>query len=171
MTRDELVRRLALAADEAIVFARTCVVDTIPNARLFDIAVIPHHDGRVDPPLDDLYRRSRRGVLADVDPERAVTELWHDGKVPEWIDISVKEVGHPPDDAWALVTFVELRCSRTIAPDDALWYAGTGNAPFHVLGPSIPRAFLERHTEADGTFDPKGARFMLERHGRGRRRR
>ena len=138
MTPAEFLQRLDAASDQAILFARECVVDTVPDARLFDIAVKPHHDGSVDPPLDALYRRSRGGVLRDVTREAVVAELWHDGRVPEWIDISVKEVGAPPDDEWGMLTFIELRCSRTIASDDALWYAPTGVAPFHVVGPTMP---------------------------------
>ena len=170
MTADEFLRRLDLAADSAIAFARELVVDTVPDARLFDITIKPHNNGSVDPPLDALYLRSPGGVLRDASRERVVTELWHGGCVPEWIDISVQEVGAPPDDRWSMIAFVELRCSRTIASDEGLWYAETGVAPFHVLGPPIPRYFTDRHTDGNGRYDPQGAKYMLVGHGRGLRR-
>jgi hypothetical protein len=164
MTRAEFARRLHEAAMRALAFARELVVNDVPDDHRFDLFIKPHgpgHDGPiVDPCLQDLWDRSR-GIARELTVDQVITELWHDGRVPEWIDISLGAIELPRDDRWRVVSFIELHCSRTLVDDAGLWYANEGAPPFHIQGPSIPRDWSDRHTDADGRFDPKGRRFLL----------
>ena len=165
MTREELARRLNAATARVIAYARELVVNQVPDEHRFDIKIIPHgshHEGPlVDPLLLDLWHRSRHGVLAEQTAEQVVNELWHEERVPEWIDISLDAIELPRDDRWRVVSFIEVRCSRTLVHDAELWYANEGLPPFHMLGPPMPHEWSQRHTDANGRFDPKGAKFLL----------
>jgi len=166
VTREEFARRLHAAAVRVLAYARELVVNSVPDEYRFDIRIVPHTQGPwrdgplVDPLLLDLWHRSRDGVLRDVTADHAVAELWHDGRVPEWIDISLDAIELPHDDRWRVVSFVELRCSRDLVDDAQLWYANEGLPPFHMLGPPMPHDWSNRHT-VDGQFDPKGRKFIL----------
>lgn len=56
--------------------------------------------------------------------EQAVELLWHEGKVPVWIDTTVREVTTE-------VTILELFCSRRLRGDEELMH-GPIAPPFHV---------------------------------------
>ena len=164
MTRAELARRLHEATTRTLAFAREIIVNDVPDDHRFDIIIKPHgalHDGPiVDPLLQDLWDRTR-GIVRELTAEQVIAALWHDGRVPEWIDISLDAIELPRDDRWRVVSMVELRCSRTLADDTGLWHANEGIPPFHILGPALPDGWVERHTDADGRFDPKGRKFLL----------
>ncbi|HEY5927361.1 MAG TPA: hypothetical protein VIV11_37010 [Kofleriaceae bacterium] len=163
MTREEFARRLHEAALRSIAFARELIVNQVPDEYRFDIVIKPHgpeHVGPiVDPHLMDLWKRG--GEARELTVDQAVAELWHDGRVPEWIDISLDAIELPRDDPWRVVSFVQLRCSRDLVDDKGLWYANEGVPPFHFHSPALPHDWSKRHTDAEGRFDPKGNKFIL----------
>jgi hypothetical protein len=61
-----------------------------------------------------------------------VAELWRDGRVPEWINLSVAgETG--------AATVIEVVCCGRFTDDDTrLYHDREGAPPFHVLGPALP---------------------------------
>ena len=76
--------------------------------------------------------------------EQVVDFLWRDGKVPEWIDIAVRDVEGGVTVAW-------LRCcGRFTVQDDLLYHRGGGQQPFSVKSPDLPTGW--QSTEASGTF-------------------
>jgi hypothetical protein len=164
VTREEFARRLHEATQSALGYARELLVNEVPDDYRFDIVIKPDwlpEGPRVAPELMDLWERSGRNVLREVTADQAVAELWHAGRVPEWIDISLDAIELPRDDQWRVVSFVLLRCSRTLADDDRLWHAHEGLPPFHMLSPALPPGWSERHTNEEGRFDPQGAKFLL----------
>jgi hypothetical protein len=165
VTREELARRLREASDRALAVARELIVNQVPDERRFDVVIKPHHSGHdgplVDPLLQDLWHRSRHGVIRELTEDQVVTELCIQDRVPEWIDISLEAIELPRDDQWRVVSFIQLRCSRTLVDDPWLWYANEGVPPFHILGPAMPHDWVERHMNAERKFDPQGARFLL----------
>jgi hypothetical protein len=171
VTAEEFARRLHEATVRALACARELVVNEVPDEHRFDIVIKPHgpweEGAPVDPPLMELWRRSRRGGVRELTASEVVAGLWHQGRVPEWIDIALSAIELPHDDRWRVVSFVELRCSRSVVGDEQLWYAADGLPPFHVLGPELPPGWCLRHTDAAGRFDAGGRRFLL----RGRRER
>src|SRR5262245_42476727 len=96
MTREEFLRRLNEAARRAIDFARTLVVDVVPDDCFFDLWLIPHSQSEecprpiVDPPLEKLWNKSQEGRFYRLTAEQIADALWHEGRVPEWIDIGVR---------------------------------------------------------------------------------
>jgi hypothetical protein len=67
-----------------------------------------------------------------VDAQTVVAELWRDGRIPEWINLSV--VGET-----GAATLIEVVCCGRFTGDDTrLYHAAEGAPPFHVLGPALP---------------------------------
>jgi hypothetical protein len=77
--------------------------------------------------------------------DEVVMALWHDGKVPHWIDITPYEVAGD-------VLYFELRCCGTFTSEDLhLYHKKEGYPPFHIFGPIQPVEY--RSLEEDGKFD------------------
>jgi hypothetical protein len=78
--------------------------------------------------------------------EDAVQFLWRNGKVPEWIDVSVQgEDGRH--------TLVALKCcGRYTAQEDLLYHRVEGGvAPFSIKSPTLPPGW--ENVEVSGKFD------------------
>jgi hypothetical protein len=163
--RAEFARRLHEASARAIACARDLIVNQVPDECRFDIVITPHasddYGPIVDPLLLDLWNRSHHGLIHELTADQVVTELCLQERVPEWIDIALDSIEFPRDDRWRVVSFIQVRCSRTLVGDEGLWYANEGVPPFHVLGPAMPHEWTVRHTDAEGRFDPKGRKFLL----------
>jgi len=134
--RELFVARLREAAARAHDFARTMIVESLPDALRFRVRLNSSHDG--NPPVGDERRFpedssfERAVELHSVDEERAISTLWRGGRIPEWIDVSV--IGETVS-----ATLVELRCcGRFTAEDRLLYHEQEGRPPFHVLGPALP---------------------------------
>ncbi|MEM1353998.1 MAG: hypothetical protein AAGC44_05010 [Planctomycetota bacterium] len=71
--------------------------------------------------------------------KEAVRFLWRDGKVPEWIDLSV--VGASKE-----TTFIELRCCGRFSCDPSKYYYDhRGTGPFGIKSPTLPVAWDEKN--------------------------
>lgn len=152
--------RLREATARALSFARELVIDTIPDEVRYDLRLIPHHDfgdvpPRVDPELQALWNRSSHGWVWNESFERVVKALWHDGRVPEWIDFGVHSVEGD-------ITYLEVRFSRTLATDEALWYSEAGGIPpFKITSPEMPADFLKRLERHPPEAGESGSRWSL----------
>ncbi|GAA2624661.1 hypothetical protein GCM10010399_65040 [Dactylosporangium fulvum] len=90
----------------------------------------PPRPGEVRYPGDSAWRRAAE--LSRCDPETAVSELWRDGRVPEWVNLAV--AGRT-----GTATVVEVVCCGRFTDDDArLYHAEEGTPPFHVVSPILP---------------------------------
>ena len=96
MERDEFERRLVGAIDHIVALTRSLVLEPIPDAVYFALA-IPAWDAPV--PLtphevvysDDPQRfpqAPRRRVL----PAELTALLWRDGRIPRWVDLVIIDV-------------------------------------------------------------------------------
>ena len=86
-----------------------------------------------------------RKYLGPLDFGQAVDYLWRNGKVPEWIDVSVQACD-------SQYSYLELRCcGRFTARDDMLYHTQHGNPPFHVVSPNLPPSW--EGAEKNGKFD------------------
>ena len=131
MEKDEYIRRFDLAARSCLEFARTCVIEDLPDNILFDVALnrqpdvrgkIKYVGGRL---LDSVSIRSVPYV-------KARKMFWVEGKVPRWINMQVTRVD---GDA----SIIEVTISDVLISDEVkLFHRGDGNPPFHILGPSRP---------------------------------
>ena len=140
MDRSSFVRRLARASELSHGFAKDFVLDVLPDAFKYFVRLNQSYDGN---PLregevtfpDDVQKHGC--CVGPVDADKVACLLWREGKVPEWIDISVWGTDQQN-------TYFELLCcGRFTAREDLLYYRWNNSkdlpvAPFGVKGPRYP---------------------------------
>jgi len=128
--------RFVEAAASARSFAQGYVIEDLPEALVFRVRLNQSYDGHPPRPGEVRFPvdggLDRAVALLRCDAETVVAELWRDGLVPEWVNLTV--VGET-----GAATVVEVVCCGRFTADDAvLYHAREGWPPFHVLGPSLP---------------------------------
>ncbi|MCE9669946.1 hypothetical protein LY474_19285 [Myxococcus stipitatus] len=145
MDKSAFAERLRRAAERARDFARTLVIEPLPDNVLFDVELNCSYDGnplhpdeRVYPEDPTRFPPTQRSRLARED---VVELLWREGAAPEWINLTVKsEDGEH--------TLIELSCcGRFTANEHLLYHEQEGHPPFHVLGPSLPPSYDQEKAE------------------------
>jgi len=141
MERELFATRLRDAAMTARDFARQFVEEGLPDTMRFRVRLNSSFDGHprvgdeVIYPMDGGYERA--SALKDCSAEQVVETLWRDGRVPEWIDVSVIA-------ATGAATLLQLVCcGRFTAENQLLYHEREGRAPFHVTGPVLPPQYVE----------------------------
>ncbi|GAB2956426.1 hypothetical protein GCM10027280_51280 [Micromonospora polyrhachis] len=137
MDRTTFAARLVSSAEAARRFAGTLVTEALPAALAFRVRLNQSNDAHVSPqpgevrfPHDSNPDRDR--TLLWCDESAVVDELWRDGRVPEWVNLSVI-------DRTSTVTLVEVVCCGRFTDDESrLYHVQEGAPPFHVLGPTLP---------------------------------
>jgi len=135
MRPEEFSRQFEASAARARTFAQRFVHETLPEALLLRVELNSSNDSQPlcgdERVFVDDSAPARRHHTVTVDD--AVSLLWRDGRVPEWINLTV--VGIVDD-----VTIVEaLCCGRYTGDDGQLYYERDGApSPFQVLGPELP---------------------------------
>lgn len=127
--RTRFDRAATLARD----FARTFIEEPLPDEASFHLELNSSYDAGSSAELHVFPGDSIRGAhLLRMDLEQAVDELWRDGMVPQWIDVSV--VGETEE-----TTLIHVTCCGRFTADDALLYHQQSQIPpFHVTGPILP---------------------------------
>jgi len=136
MERITFALRLHEAAAAACEFALAHVEEKLPGPLHFRVRLNCSYDRnplRSDEtlyPEDSSPERAKRFIRCTED--EVVNLLWRDGKIPEWIDISVvNEVDS--------TTILELRCcGRFTSDEELLYHTWQGRPPFQVVGPTLP---------------------------------
>jgi len=134
MLLSDFATLLDTSTANAIAFARSMVLDELPDA--FTYRVFPNQscDEHLEPDeviyandsLDDIHDYLLMGR------DDCLGFLYRDGRIPEWIDISVGAVDYD-------FTYIFLRCcGRFTANDDRLYYKRFDRGPFGIKSPSIP---------------------------------
>ncbi len=113
-------------------FAQQFVSEELPPSLRFDFAAA----GRATAQTGRVKFLGGRLLLPvqlrGVEPVQARKYLWVDGKVPQWINLSV----HAAD---AEHTYIEVCVTdRLVAEVAHMCHRREGNPPFHILGPSVP---------------------------------
>lgn len=137
MLLSDFATLLDASTADAIAFARSMVLDQLPDS--FAYRVFPNQscDGHLEPDevvypddsLDDLHDYIEMGR------DDCIRYLYRDGRVPEWIDISVGAVDYD-------FTYIYLRCcGRFTANDERLYYKRFDRGPFGIKSPAIPPQF------------------------------
>ncbi len=141
MDRILFQQRFEQASARAREFARRFVEEALPDELCLRVQLNASYDGNplrgdeVVYPGDAGTERARGLVRCRVD--QAVEALWRDGKVPEWINLSV--IGVRPE-----ATVLEaLCCGRYTAQEELLYHKPGGLPPFHILGPALPVGYEE----------------------------
>jgi hypothetical protein len=134
MQQSDFVRLLDLATADAIAFAKTMLLDQLPEKYIYRIFPNQSYDDNRDAdvivyPMDSLdslddYREMTRGDC--------IRFLYREGRIPEWIDISV-------GGADTNLTYVDCRCcGRFTNDDERLYYNRRERGPFGVKSPTFP---------------------------------
>jgi hypothetical protein len=139
--REVFARRLNEAATAARDFARKFIAEPLPDPMRFRLQLNSSYDGNprvgdeVVFPEDSAFERAEE--LKICDEQQVVSELWRDGRVPEWIDVAV--IGET-----GTATLLQLMCCGRFTGDEGLLYhAREGRQPFHVTGPVLPVGYQE----------------------------
>lgn len=153
--RSLFAERLRAAVIDARDFARTLIVEDLPDAVVLRVEPNASYDGNPLHPAEKVFPGDSRidlASLAACSEEQVVDLLWREGAVPEWINVTV--VGVVPD-----ATVIELlSCGRFTSDETLLYHEHEGRPPFHVLGPTLPVSWSE------------GQRFSIFHHAGYRRR-
>jgi hypothetical protein len=160
--RDAFARQFREAVEASVAFAATMARQHLPASRCFLIE--PNASFDENPLKDDEQRYPGDSLppgrmLGPLTFEQALAWLWRDGKVPEWVDVSV----HNADRRHTYMRVV--CCGRFTGLERLLYYQRLGGrAPFGVKSPVFP---------PDVNFEAvrAGARFDLPGHWRARLRR
>lgn len=146
MERGVFVERFQKAAAQTREFACGFVVEPLPEALRFRVLLNQsvdsrlHEDERVFP--DDV------SPLAPCTEAEVIALLWREGRVPEWVDLSVVGLS-------GAATLVELRCcGRFTSNETLLYHQRAGLPPLHVQSPALPAEHVQ------------GQRFSLFERGR-----
>jgi hypothetical protein len=134
MTRDRFRDLFIEATERVMKFTRTYVIQEVPETpryrvccnQSYDIA----HDGTslTAFPQDSLPGKQFHGPMTGV---AAIDFLWRDGRVPQWIDVSVVAVEGD-------ITFIELLCcGRYVAEEERMYYS-PAMGPFGLKSPVLP---------------------------------
>ena len=126
-------------------FAQRLVVEELPTTVRFEFTVYGHtpkHKALVKYLGGRLLTPDQ---LCGVEPTQARKYLWIDGKIPQWINLSVLAA----DDNF---TFIQVHaCDRVTADDQKLYYTHEGaKTPFHILSPRVPPGWVS--LEKSGRF-------------------
>ena len=136
MTRDEFTKRLLHSTEHVVTFTKTMVSNHLPDIYIYLIAPNASYDGYANAPEEIVFPEDAlpRGIRhrKPTDEAGVVNFLWRDGRVPEWINISVYQ-------ADAECTYLQLLCcGRFTANTELLYHEQEGFSPFHALSPPIP---------------------------------
>ena len=116
MERDCFKRLLLKATCEALAFARQHVFNRVAD------------DVRYAVEIND---KCNVAIMCP-SAESAVSILWHEGRIPIWIDVYVHDVKHHVTTVWLLAS------ERNVLKYSDTYYADRGTGPFGVKSPHIP---------------------------------
>jgi hypothetical protein len=135
MLLSEFTRLFDLSTSDAIAFAKTMLVDELPGE--FTYRLFPNQsydDNRA--PDEIVYPDDSLESLHDfieMSRNECINFLFRDGRIPEWIDISVGA-------ADATRTYIYLLCCGRFTNDDnRLYYNRCQRGPFGIKSPVFPR--------------------------------
>ena len=127
-------------------FAARFVSNALPDSFRYLVRLNQSFDGNELKPGERIFPDDitlHGECVGPLSLDGAVSLLFRDGLVPEWIDISVESVDGKHTD------FELLCCGRFTADESLLYYRDSGVAPFGCKSPPIP----PRWSEQDGRFD------------------
>ena len=140
--------RMLEASMKAIAWAHLHIVNYLPSS--FSYLIYPNHsyDGNPLQGDEELFPEDSVPLGNFIGPrsfEEAFHFLWRNGKVPEWVDVSVQACD-------ADLSYIQLRCcGRFTALEKLLYHKFEGYQPFHVQSPPVPPNW--KSLEESGKFD------------------
>ncbi len=142
---DKLIfeRHLIAATQKAIEFAKEYIEEDIPGYFKYRVCLNSSYDARVcseETVFPEESAIEKKMETACLKFDEVVGLLWRDGKVPEWINISVVDVIGEE-------TLIELVCcGRFTANEQLLYHRSEKLPPFEVCCPCYPPERLDSAT-------------------------
>jgi hypothetical protein len=137
MERDRFVDHLRKAVERAVDFASEHVQQSLPDGVAYRVYPNQSYDGHPRVSDEVVFPEDSLSGLEDYHgvwgEERVVAFLWREGKIPEWIDVSVEAIDRTR-------TLVALRCCGRFTADDRLYYYNRFGElpPFGIKSPTLP---------------------------------
>lgn len=137
MDRSLFHQSLADSLKAARDFGQEFVEETLPKAIHCRVWLNQSMDANLRPSEIVFPDDRSRPMPLESTEDQVMDLLWRDGRIPEWIDLSV--VGMQPG-----VTIVELSvCGRFTSDERLLYHQEGGRPPFHVTSPPLPAGFRD----------------------------
>jgi hypothetical protein len=149
LDRNTFEAHLLLAAQHAISFAREFVRQELPSEFVFLIYPNQSYDGMPRTGDEEVFPDEslpEGQFLGPFSVQQAMSFLWRNERVPEWIDVSVRaENAHH--------SAIALRCCGRFTAEDELLYHRYPNSvpPLSIKSPPIPPGW--ESVEKSGKFD------------------
>ena len=143
MQQSEFTRLLDISTADAIAFAKTILLDSLPVGYVYRVFPNQSYDDNRGPDVI-VYPEDSLESLDDyieMTRDECVSFLYRDGRIPEWIDISVGGANNN-------LTFIDcLCCGRFTDNDEHLYYTRCQRGPFGIKSPTFPPSvpFGEKH--------------------------
>ena len=156
MRSEDFSLRLGAATFLSWKFATTIVKDKLPPEFVFDVVLNSSaDDGRKDDEM--VYPEDDHRLVEGLSQADVVSLLCRDGRVPQWIDVSVSSAGRE-------VTYIRLICcGRYHDKDDRLYYYERGTQPFGIKSPDYPRGNISKNLNEVRRFKlPSHEKFITE---------
>lgn len=132
ISREGFKKNLILASHEARDYARSMVINSLPDNINFVIYNGLTQKKYLEKGEVNIVDAVYDGKKIYTDIEQVLECLWRELYVPVWINVQV--VGQTESS-----TIVSLRCGNRFSNDPVLIYhVKEGKAPFHVLSPNLP---------------------------------
>ena len=148
MEKSTFEQNLAKATEVVLSFSREFVTNPPPSSCRYLIFPNQSYDGNPREGDEQSFPEEKLPegkYLGPFDAAQVVEHLWRNGKVPEWVNITVYSYDKQH-------TYLELLCcGRFTAMEDYLYHKAEGYPPFHVLGPDLPPNW--ESVEESGKFD------------------
>jgi hypothetical protein len=136
MTRAEFSELLLSASNQALVFARTFVVNPLATDFRYHVLLNQSFDGHATME-ERVFPEDEGREYASLTVGDATDILYRDGYCPEWVDLSVEAEGQG-------YTLLRALCCGRFSQDLAsLYYSSNGNGPFGIKSPNLPFGYVE----------------------------
>jgi hypothetical protein len=146
-------QHLEKATDFVMPFSRDYVTDSLPSTCRYLVFPNQSYDGNTLVEDEEIFPREtlpQGEYIGPLDATEVVNQLWRNGKVPDWVNVTVYSYDQE-------CTYLELLCCGRFTASELLYHQREGYLPFHVLGPTLPPGW--ESIERTG-------RFSLFWHGR-----
>ena len=148
MNKDIFQGNLIKATERVMPFSREYVTNPLPDSCRYLVFPNQSYDGNplvADEQVFPDESLPQGEYLGPFQFHDVIEYLWRDGKVPEWVNVTVYSYDKSH-------TYLELLCcGRFTAMDEGLYHRAENIPPFHVLGPNLPPNW--KGLEASGKFD------------------
>jgi hypothetical protein len=136
MEKTDFHSLLLAVTESAINFAKRYVSDEIPPKCRYDVQLNFSQDSETLTQFD-LYPEDYGKQFDALGADAVVDLLYRKGKIPVWIDISVKAVSSE-------TTTLRLLCAGRYSDDPGeFYYESSGSGPFGIKSPNFPPGFEE----------------------------